>query len=97
MGTAASIRQQLIKAINELPADALPELANFIEYLRVKINRPGLPPEGETQADSGSAFLLSIAELGVADEDNLSERDEEILAGEIDPIRGWGLSQDKPQ
>ena len=83
MERAASIRQQLIKAINELPADALPELADFIEYLRVKMNPSKSPPEAEIQPDSGSAFLLSIAELGAADE--------------VDPVHGWGFSQDKPQ
>lgn len=38
-------------------------------------------------------FLLSIAGIGQAEED-LSERDEEILASEIDPIRGWGFDNE---
>jgi hypothetical protein len=41
--------------------------------------------------------LFSIADLGAADEDDISERDEEILANEVDSIRGWGLKQDNPQ
>ena len=39
-------------------------------------------------------FLLSIAGLGAAEED-LSERDEEILSEEIDPVRGWSLNRIK--
>ena len=97
MDTLISIRQQLTKAINELPAEVLPELANFIEYLRFKVNPPEPSSQAEMQEDSGSTFLLSIAGLGTSDEDDLSERDEEILATEIDPVRGWGLKQDNPQ
>ncbi len=95
--TAIFTRQQLTKAINELPVEVLPELATFIDYLRFKVTPPLPSPEVETPENSGSAFLLSIANLGAASEDDISERDEEILANEIDPIRGWGLKQDNPQ
>ena len=97
MDTAISTRQQLTKAINELPTEVLPELVTFIEYLRFKVTPPIRSPEAEAQESSGSAFLLSIADLGASEEDDLSERDEEVLANEIDPIRGWGLKQDNPQ
>jgi predicted transcriptional regulator len=40
---------------------------------------------------SGVEFLLSIAGQGESDEEDVSERDEEILASEVDPIRGWGV------
>jgi hypothetical protein len=96
MDTAILIRQQLTKAINELPVEVLPELATFIDYLRFKVTSPIPSPEPETLESSGSAFLLSIANLGAADEDDISERDEEILTNEIDPIRGWSLKQDNP-
>lgn len=39
---------------------------------------------------SGEEFLLSIAGIGTSEEDDVSERDEEILAAEVDPIYGWG-------
>ena len=48
-------------------------------------------PTGEA---TGSTFLMSLVGLGESDETDLSERDEEILAQEIDPIRGWGLKED---
>jgi hypothetical protein len=38
---------------------------------------------------SGVEFLMSIAGQGHSGENDVSERDEEILALEIDPIRGW--------
>ena len=97
METVTPIRQKLIKAINELPAEALPELVNFIEYLHFKVSPPVPLVETQTPASSGSAFLVSIAGLGAAEEDDISERDEEILASEIDPICGWGLKQDNSQ
>ncbi len=40
-------------------------------------------------------FLLSVAKLGSSMEKNVSERDEEILASEVDPIRGWSLHLDE--
>lgn len=91
MNSTMSVRQKLTKVIDELPAEVLPELANFVEYLRFKVNAP---EPGAEPATSGSAFLLGLADLGASDEADLSERDEEILANEIDPIRGWGLKQD---
>lgn len=36
-------------------------------------------------------FLYSIVGLGKSNQDDVSERDEEILASEIDPIRGWHI------
>jgi hypothetical protein len=38
---------------------------------------------------SGIEFLYAIAGLGASNEHDVSERDEEILASEVDPIRGW--------
>ena len=65
MDRVTPIRQKLIKAIDELPAEALPELDNFIEYLRFKAS-PSTPlEETKAPASSGSSFLLSIADLGL--------------------------------
>lgn len=43
---------------------------------------------------SGVEFLMSIAGQGRSNEDDVSERDEEILKSEIDPIRGWHVDRD---
>ena len=75
MDTVVFTRQQLRKAIDELPVEALPELATFIDYLRFKVTPPRPSTEAETPQGSGSAFLLSIAGLGAAAEDDISERD----------------------
>jgi hypothetical protein len=37
-------------------------------------------------------FLYAIAGIGSSDETDISERDEEILLAEVDPIRGWRLA-----
>ena len=90
---AFATRQQLIATIEELPAESLSELVIFLEYLRFKTNR--VPAKRKkTRIVQGSSFLLAIAGLGAADETNVSERDEEILAVEIDPIRGWALPRE---
>jgi len=47
----------------------------------------------QRQKMSGVAFLLSIAGQGRSTESDVSERVEEILATEIDPIRGWRVEQ----
>jgi predicted transcriptional regulator len=43
----------------------------------------------QKQKVSGVSFLLSIAGQGRSGERDVSERDEEILAAETDPVRGW--------
>ena len=42
----------------------------------------------------GISFLRSIAGQGASTETDVSQRDEEILASEIDPIRGWAVQRD---
>lgn len=91
MNTVAPTRQQLIATINKLPEEALPELANFLTYLQFKTASTLQPKPIKT----GRGFLLAIAGIGKGEED-LSERDEEILAQEIDPIRGWGFDAGGP-
>jgi hypothetical protein len=84
-----STRQQISEAIKELPADILPELAGFIEYLRFKTALPRAPQKKK----EGSAFLQSIAGIGVSEEDDISERDEEILKKEISFVYGWHFNK----
>ena len=78
-------RQKVVEAIDELPADALVELSNFIEYLRYK-SSVGLRKE---KLSSNSGFLEAIAGLGDSGVGDISQRDEEILAAEVDPVYGW--------
>jgi len=42
---ATTIRQQIASMIDELPPDVLPELAEFIDFLRFKAVRAGLTPQ----------------------------------------------------
>jgi hypothetical protein len=84
MNTPLAERQKLIEAVSALPDEALAELASFVDYLRYKSAQS---PEKK----QGSSFLLSIAGLGASGEQDLSERDEEVLHQEIDPIQGWSL------
>jgi len=81
-------RTQLIEAIKTLPEESLAELSSFVNYLRYK--------SADTPSQkSGKDFLLSIAGLGQSEESDVSERDEEILAQEINPIGGWSLHTHK--
>jgi antitoxin (DNA-binding transcriptional repressor) of toxin-antitoxin stability system len=50
--------------------------------------------EERLEATDTSPFLLAIAGLGNSGQGDVAEHDEEILAAEIDPHRGWGLERD---
>lgn len=90
MNTGAKERQKLIEAVNALPDHTLLELASFVDYLRYKSTQQ---PESNHPK---SSFLMSIAGLGTSNETNISERDEEILKNEINPVYGWSLKSDDP-
>ena len=76
-----------------------PEVLNSIEELAEQENRT----PSEVVADalelyksqrqkkkmSDIEFLMAIAGIGESEEDDVSERDEEILKSEVDSIRGW--------
>jgi hypothetical protein len=81
MNAPTTKRQQIIEAIQTLPEDYLSELSSFIDYLSYKSTEKK-PKESETN------FLMAIAGIGTSVENNVSERDEEILATEVNPIRG---------
>lgn len=83
-------RQKLIEAANTLPDEVVLELASFLDYLRYK-SVSLKEPERNT-----SSFLLSIAGLGNSGQQDISERDEEILRNEIDPVYGWNLKSGNP-
>jgi hypothetical protein len=88
-------REQLNKVINELPAEALPDVAYFLEYLQSRSSLASSLPVAEMKERTGREFLLAITGLGSSEETDLSERVEEVLANEIDPIRGWTLHPDR--
>lgn len=76
-------RQRLLEAVSTLPDEALVELASFLAYLRYKSAQC-------TEASNQSInFLLAVASLGNSGQPDVSERDEEILRNEIDPVYGW--------
>ncbi|MGM3309212.1 DUF2281 domain-containing protein [Anabaena sp. WFMT] len=88
MDTLTKNREQIIESIKTLPEDSLAELINFVDYLRYKAT------EQQSQKTSAN-FLLSVAALGNSLKKDVSERDEEILANEVDPIRGWSLHRNE--
>ncbi len=96
MSVAIPSRQDLAHVIDKLPTDVLPELGAFLDYLQFKVSHTiDLPDKLKvTPQANGASFLLAIAGLGASGAQDLSERAEEILANEIDPIRGWGLSRE---
>jgi hypothetical protein len=83
-------RQKLIEAVNTLPNEALPELAGFLGYLHYKSAQQKEP------GSQASNFLMAIASLGNSGQPDISERDEEILRNEIDPVYGWNLKPSNP-
>jgi hypothetical protein len=78
-------RQQLLEAVSVLPEEALVELASFLDYLRYKSTRH------KEVSNNSANFLVTVAGLGDSGQQDISERDEEILRNEIDPVYGWNL------
>lgn len=83
MDRSTVARQQILETVSTLPEEALVELANFLDYLRYKSVQ-------RREANNQSAnFLGAVAGLGNSGQSDVSERDEEILRSEIDPVHGW--------
>jgi hypothetical protein len=61
------------------------ELSSFLDYLRYKSVQQRQPNR------NGASFLRAVAGLGNSGQEDVSERDEEILRKEIDPVYGWNL------
>jgi hypothetical protein len=76
-------RQQIFEAVSTLPEEALVELASFLDYLRHK------SVQRRDDSNQSASFLVSVAGLGSSGQQDVSERDEEILRDEIDPVYGW--------
>jgi hypothetical protein len=83
-------RQKLIEAVSTLPDEALFELASFLDYLSYK------SLQQRTPARNANNFLLAVAGLGSSGQSDISERDEEILRNETDPVYGWNLKHNDP-
>ena len=78
--------EKLVKQIERLARDEqCPEEQVVARAIRLY--------EEEAQQVHASSFLLSIAKLGSSNQGDIAERDEEILASEIDQIRGWTLKR----
>jgi hypothetical protein len=88
MDISTTNREKIIESIQTLPDESLTELINFVDYLRHKVTE-------KHPQETISSFLVSVAGLGASIEKNISERDEEILANEVDPIRGWSTRPNK--
>lgn len=76
-------RQKLIDVVSTLPDEALFELASFLDYLRYKSVQRREPD------NYAANFLVAVAGLGNSGQEDVSDRDEEILGSEIDPVYGW--------
>lgn len=104
MQNSQKLRDEIISGLDTLPLDGLKRLAEFLVFLRNQFKQHpahGLPPPAETtrpdveipaeetEKQSGISFLMSIAGQGKSGQHDVSERDEDILAQEINTIRGW--------
>ena len=78
-------REQILTLIHALPDEILAEVANYADYLQSKCITPN-------QSNQNTNFLLSIAGLGSSEEKDISDKQEEILTNEINPLKGWNLN-----
>lgn len=47
--------------------------------------------------NNAANFLVAVAGLGNSGQQDVSERDEEILRNEINPVYGWNLKSSNPE
>uniref|UniRef100_UPI003C2BDE62 hypothetical protein n=1 Tax=Escherichia coli TaxID=562 RepID=UPI003C2BDE62 len=80
-------RQKLIEAVSTLPDEVLLELASFLDYLHYKAIQSDKAAQLEPDKNAPS-FLQAVLGLGNSGQHDVSERDEEILSNEIDPVYG---------
>lgn len=78
--------EALAEAIASLDLEEMRQLQTIIEQ---KLSNQ--EASSENHRKSGTEFLMSIANLGSSNVGDISERDEEILRDEIDPIHGWSI------
>lgn len=90
MDTTHTGRQQLLEAVSDLPDEALLELSSFLDYLRYK------SAQRKECSGNPASFLVAVAGIGNSGQQDVSERDEEILHNEIDPVYGWSLKSSNP-
>lgn len=83
-------RQQLLETVGTLPEEALSELASFLDYLRYKAT------QHREVSNHSANFLVAVSSLGNSGQQDVSERDEEILRNEIDPVYGWSSKPSNP-
>ncbi|MDM8517604.1 hypothetical protein QUF76_15515 [Desulfobacterales bacterium HSG16] len=50
-------------------------------------------PQPVEKKKKSSDYLMSISDLGISDEDDISERADEILSREINPVNGWTIKE----
>jgi hypothetical protein len=86
-------RQKLIEAVSTLPDEALFELASFLDYLCYKSLQRRTPNRNDRNATN---FLFAVTGLGNSGQQDVSERDEEIIRNEINPVYGWSLKPSDP-
>ena len=60
-------RQQIIGAIQELPGEALPEIAEFVEFLRFKTQKTHNAPSYKPVALGGLWAGVTFTEADIAD------------------------------
>ena len=94
--TTYELQTELIEEIRLIPADKLPELTRFIRFFRLGV---------EAQAERGEAVqaepanvkkphnLASLAGIVSGGPPDVSERMEEILMEDIDPVSGFSVDR----
>lgn len=89
------VEQQVVDLVRALPRERAIAVLEFAAFLFAREESSAPHPQPLPAQEEPSSFLLSVAALGRSGEGDIAERDEEILAAEVDPIRGWGSEKDE--
>lgn len=82
LAKAAKLRQQTIRELAEMA------IAEWLRQQTISSTISRATP-------AGKSFLLNISGLGASAAGDIAERDEDILAAELDPIHGWTVQSDE--
>jgi hypothetical protein len=79
---------------NEELVERIQEIAEERKQSPEEVIAAAIASYAPKRNSNSKAFWESIRGIGNSGDPTLAERDEEILAEDIDPIRGWGSLSD---
>ena len=92
---SGEMNQMSIQILDEQVVQQLERIAQRERREQIEIIAQALRLyEEKMQGNGTKSFVLAIANLGSSGQGDVSERDEEILTSEVEPLHGWARTGD---